>query len=273
MHKDVNNFFDHWSGIKEIFQDKDILLFLDYDGTLTPIVERPELAILPDKTKEVLEKLVGDKRFKIFIVSGRAMADVKKLVDIDNIVYLGNHGFEIEIEGADIDFGSFPFARFREILEYLKWEINKELIFFKSAFIEDKGLGLSVHYRMLNSKDESILKIFFERITKEFTSRNEIRIIVGKKVFEIRPPIDWNKGKAVLWLLKAHEEAMKNQKVVAIYIGDDQTDEDAFEALEKIGVTIHVGKPQLTAAQYFLESPQEVLQFLERLNNLRKQKI
>lgn len=265
MHKDVNNFLDHWSGIKETFQGKDILLFLDYDGTLTPIVERPELAILPPETKEVLEKLIKNECFHVYVVSGRALADVKKLVDIDNIVYLGNHGFEIEIEGAGIDFGSFPFSRFREILEYLKWEINKELIFFKDAFVEDKGLGLSVHYRMLNARDESIFKIFLQRITQEFLLRKEIHIGTGKKVFEIRPPIDWDKGKAVLWLLKAHEEDMKKHKTVAVYIGDDLTDEDAFEALEKIGITIHVGKPQLTAAEYFLESPQEVTRFLEYL--------
>lgn len=270
MHKDVNNFFDHWSGIKETFEDKDILLFLDYDGTLTPIVERPELAILPDKIKEILEKLVNDERFKIFIVSGRALADVKKLVNIDNIVYIGNHGFEIE--GADIDFGSFPFARFREILEYLKWEINKELTFFKDAFVEDKGLGLSVHYRMLNTRDESIFKIFLQRITQEFVLNNEIHIETGKKVLEIRPPVDWDKGKVVLWLLKAHEEDMKKHKAVAVYIGDDQTDEDAFEALNKIAVTIHVGDFQSTAAGYFLESPQEVEKFLRCLADLKGQK-
>ncbi|MDO8580477.1 MAG: trehalose-phosphatase [Candidatus Omnitrophota bacterium] len=242
-------------------------MFLDYDGTLTPIVERPELAILSRETKEVLEKLIRNERFHVFVVSGRAMADVKMLVGIDNIVYIGNHG--LEIEGAGIDFGEFPFARFREVLEYLKLEINKELIFFKGAFIEDKGLGLSVHYRMLNLKEESIFKIFFERITKEFSSRNEIRIVQGKKVFEIRPPIEWDKGKAVLWLLKAHEEAMNNQKAVAVYIGDDQTDEDAFKALNKIATTIHIGNPQSTAAKYFLESPQDVTKFLRCLVDLK----
>ena len=267
MHKDVNNFLDHWSNIKKTFEDKDILLFLDYDGTLTPIIERPELAILSGETKEVLEKLIENERFKIFIVSGRTLADVKKLVGIDPIVYIGNHGFEIE--GGSIDFGDFSFERFREILEYLKWDINRELIFFKGAFVEDKGLGLSVHYRLLNSKNESIFEIFFDKITREFSSRNEIRIVTGKKVFEIRPPIAWDKGGAILWLLKAHEEAMNNQKAVAIYIGDDQTDEDAFKALSKIATTIHVGNPQSTAAGYFLESPQEVTKFLGYLAALK----
>jgi len=269
LHKGVSNLFNHWSGIKETFNDKDVFLFLDYDGTLTPIAERPELAILSKETKEVLEKLIKNECFHVFVVSGRAMADVKKLVNIDNIVYIGNHGFEIE--GAGIDFGNFPFERFREILEYLKWEINKELIFFKGAFVEDKGLGLSVHYRMLNLKEESIFKIFLERITQEYLLKNEIYIVPGKKVFEIRPPIAWDKGRAVLWLLKAHEEAMNNQKAVVIYIGDDQTDEDAFKALSKIAVTIHVGNPQSTAAGYFLESPQEVRKFLGYLADLKGQ--
>jgi len=268
LHKDVKNFFEHWSDIKKNFKDRDILLFLDYDGTLTPIVERPELAVLSRETKEVLRRLTENERLKVFIVSGRTMEDVKSLVGIDNITYIGNHGFEIE--GAGIDFGNFPFEKFREILEYLKWEINKELIFFIGAFVEDKGLGLSVHYRTLNSKNEPIFEIFFDRITREFSSRNEIRIVSGKKVFEIRPPVEWDKGRAVLWLLKAYEEALNNQKAVAIYVGDDQTDEDAFHALEKMAITIHVGIPHFTAAKYFLETPQEVIEFLKQLEDLRK---
>ena len=265
----MKNALETWNELKDRVIDKRLMLFLDYDGTLTPIVERPELAILSGETKEVLERLAKNEYSQVFIVSGRAMADVKTLVSIDNIIYIGNHGFEIE--GAGIDFGDFPFSRFREILEYLKWEINKELIFFKGAFVEDKGLGLSVHYRMLHSKDESIFKIFLERITQEFSLRNEIHILSGKKVFEIRSPIEWDKGKAVLWLLKADEEAIKNQKAVAIYIGDDQTDEDAFKALNKIATTIHVGNPQSTTAEYFLESPQDVTKILRCLVDLKGQ--
>lgn len=270
LRKDVNNFLDHWPGIKESLMGKDILLFLDYDGTLTPIVERPEFAVLSNQTKGLIEKLAKNERFKVFIVSGRALSDVKKIAGIDNIVYVGNHG--LEIEGAGIDFGNFPFEKFREILEYLKWEINKDLIFFKGAFIEDKGLGLSIHYRMLDAKNESIFEIFFERITHDFLLRNEIRILPGKKVFEIRPPIEWDKGKAVLWLLKPYEDTMKDQRAVAIYIGDDQTDEDAFHALHKIAVTVHVGDSQSTSAEYSVASPREVEKFLECLVDLKGQK-
>lgn len=269
MHKEVKNFLNQWPIIKEGFKGKDILLFLDYDGTLIPIAERPELAILSLEMKEILNKLVKSGHFQLFIVSGRALSDVKILVGIEDIMYIGNHG--IEIEGAGIDFGNFPFSQFREILEYLKWEINKELIFFKGAFIEDKGLGLSVHYRMLDLNNELIFKVFLESITQEYLSRDEIRIVSGKKVFEIRTPIEWDKGKAVLWLLKAHEEALKNQKAIAIYIGDDQTDEDAFKALDKKAITIHVGIPHSTEAKYFLESPQEVAKLLQDLAELKEQ--
>ena len=162
----MKNALETWSELKNELTDKRLMLFLDYDGTLTPIAERPELAVLSRETKEILERLIKDEHSQVIIVSGRALADVKTLVGIDNIVFMGNHG--LEIEGAGIDFGNFPFTRYREILEYLKWEINKELIFFKGAFVEDKGLGLSVHYRMLNLKEESIFKIFLERITQEF---------------------------------------------------------------------------------------------------------
>lgn len=268
--KGPKNILEHWEQIQQELEDKQILLFLDYDGTLAPIAARPQLAMLPVEIKEVLKKLIGERSYKVFIVSGRSLVDVKKLVGIKNIVYVGNHG--LEIEGANIDFGSFSFARFRETLEYLKWQINKELTFFKGAFVEDKGLGLSVHYRLIKQKDESVFRVFLESIMQEFLSKNEIRIIFGKKVIEIRPPLDWDKGKSVMWLLKSYENAINKHNTLAVYIGDDQTDEDAFKALHKIGLTICVGDSPQTAAEYYLESPQEVAKFLRCLVDLKGRK-
>ncbi len=247
--------------LKERLKGHQIVLFLDYDGTLTPIADRPDQAVLSLRMRHVLNGLAQNKCFHIFIVSGRSMTDIKQLVGINNIVHIGNHGFEIE--GTDLDFEGFCFSRFREILEYLKWEINKELVFFKGAFVEDKGLGLSVHYRLLNLKDESIFKTFLEVITREFIARGEICITQGKKVFEIRAPLDWNKGKAVTWILEKYRISNGKQKIVPVYIGDDTTDEDAFLALKDMGITVHVGHPKHSHAQYYLNDTDEVIEFLE----------
>lgn len=263
-------FFKEPDILRKRLKDNQSILFLDYDGTLTSIVERPEMAVLSLKTRQVLEKLAQNEHVHIFIVSGRSMADVKRLVAIDNIVYMGNHG--LEIEGANIDFKDFCFARFREILEYLKWEITKELVFFKGAFVEDKGLGLSVHYRLLNLKDEAIFKTFLGVITQDFFSKGEIRITPGKKVFEIRAPIDWDKGKAVSWILEKEQFANKTHKILPIYIGDDTTDEDAFLAIKNIGITVCVGNSESLHAQYYLNNTDEVIQFLELLEGTHNEK-
>jgi trehalose-phosphatase len=249
--------------LKKRLKGREIFLFLDYDGTLTPIVEKPELAVLSLRMKHILKGLAQNKRLHLFIVSGRSMADVKQLVGVDNIVYIGNHG--LEIEGANISFDGFSFVRFREILEFLKWEITKELAFFKGALVEDKGLGLSVHYRKLNTKDESIFKTFLEVITKEFFAKNEIQVMSGKKVLEIRPPLDWNKGKAVAWILENHHSVQQKQKSLPVYIGDDTTDEDAFLVLRKRGITICVDRPQHSHARYYLNNTDEVIEFFGTL--------
>ncbi len=250
-----------------ILSTHQIALFLDYDGTLTPIVEMPEFAVLSSNTRKVLEDLAQNKDLHIFIVSGRSLLVVKELVGIDKIVCVGNHG--LEIEGAKINFEGFSFSRFREILEYLKWEISKELVFFKGAFMEDKGLGLSVHYRLLDLKNELIFKHLLKETTSKFCSMDEIRITAGKKVFEIRPPIDWDKGKALAWILKNKHFGGNQREVIPIYIGDDTTDEDAFLAVKDIGITVHVGNEKSSCAQYFLNNTEEVVGFLKYLNGVK----
>ncbi len=247
--------------LKKRLKSSQIMLFLDYDGTLTPIVERPELAILSLRMRHILNRLSDNKRIHLFIISGRVMSDVKQLVGVDKIVYIGNHG--LEIEGIDIGFKNSSFSRFREILEHLKWKITKELVFYKGAFVEDKGFGLSVHYRLLNPKDESIFKTFLKKITKEFSSKKEVRITLGKKVFEIRSPLDWDKGKVVTWILEKYQNIKAKQPVLPIYIGDDTTDEDAFLALKNVGITINVGHTKHSHAHYYLNNTDEVVEFLE----------
>lgn len=250
--------------LKERLKSSQVVLFLDYDGTLTPIVERPEMAVLTIKKKELLHELAQSKHVHIFIVSGRSMADIKQLVAVDNIVYIGNHG--LEIEGVNINFGNFCFARFRESLEALKLEIAKELVFFEGTFVEDKGFGLSVHYRQLDSFDEEKFKVRLDNTIKDLLLKGEIRITRGKKVLDIRSPIDWDKGKAVSWILEKEQLRYSKQEVVPIYIGDDTTDEDAFLAIKNKGISVCVGNLASAHAQYYLNNTDEVIQFLEYLS-------
>lgn len=254
--------------IKEKVKTKRILFFLDYDGTLTPIVERPDKAVISKETKELLRSLVKSPKFKLAIISGRALKDVKRKVSIDGIIYVGNHG--LEIEGPKIKFESPISERSKGLIKQIKEDLNKKLSAIKGVFVENKGLTLSLHYRLVDKEDISKVKDIFEKITKAYLIRNRIRTSSGKKVLEVRPPVSWNKGKVCLWLLARQKSIHKD--VMPIYIGDDVTDEDAFKAVRNRGLSIFVGKPKKSYAQYYLKNTKEVFDFLRKIYETNKSK-
>ena len=236
------------------------ILFLDYDGTLTPIVKKPPLAVLSKARRTILKKIAKTTHITIAIISGRMLSDLKRRVGISGIYYAGNHGFEIQ--GPKIKI-VHPKARLaKPILREIKAELKKRLKDIKGIIVEDKILTLSLHYRMARPKNFRRIKKIFSEIVRPYQRTEKIRVTRGKKVLEIRPDIEWNKGRAVLWLLK---KLGKGSKVLPIYIGDDRTDEDAFLALKNLGLTIRVGKSKKTHAQHCVKNVNEVYMFLESI--------
>lgn len=275
--------FDYWQSLKKGLNNKCILWFLDYDGTLTPIVDRPERVVLSFETKGLLKRLAREPRYRLAIISGRALKDIKKRVGIDKIIYVGNHG--LEIEGPKIKFSRPPFdirrdpaiagespvsLRYKRILQHIKEDLNAKLSAIKGVFIEDKGLSLSVHYRLAERNQIPQVKTILQEATILYTVRDKIRIKPGKKVFEIRPNADWDKGKVVLWLLARWKFSLRGKDIMPIYIGDDRTDEDAFRVLKNKGLTIFVGSPKSSCAQYYLRDTEEVTKFLKLILELQK---
>ncbi len=255
--------FRHRVRLKKEFLNKNIFLFLDYDGTLTPIVESPDKAILSKKTKVLLERLSKDRGCKLAIISGRSLKDIKERVGLKDLIYVGNHG--LEIEGPKIRFRNFISQRYRKILERIKEVLNKKLTNIKGAFIEDKGLTLTIHYRLVNKSDIPLVETIFREAIILYRVRNQIKIRYGKMFFEIRPPINWDKGKVVLWLLAREQFKRTIRTILPIYIGDDVTDEDAFKVLKNKGLTIFVGEPKRSYAKYYLRDTDEVSDFLNRI--------
>jgi len=202
--------------------------------------------------------------YKLAIISGRALNDIKRKVGLkNNIVYVGNHGFEIS--GPKIKFKSPVPLTYRKKLEEIKSKLSKSLSSVKGVLIEDKGFSLSVHYRQADKKDIFKIKTEFFAALVPYEIRDDISVRTGKKVLEVRPPLAWDKGKVALWLLARHKFKMrrKKRKVFPIYIGDDTTDEDAFGSLESRGMTIFVGKPhKRTKARFYVKSTEEVADFL-----------
>jgi trehalose-phosphatase len=253
--------------IKQLLKDRRLFVFLDYDGTLAPIAEKPEYALITKQAKDLLRELSNAPRCRIAVISGRSLKDISSMVGLSDIIYGGNHG--LELAGPGVRFKSPVSQKHRDILKKILRVLRNKLRPIKGVLIENKDLSLSIHYRRVNDKNIPLVKNIFCETTAFNLWRNEIRVRLGKKVFEVCPPVNWDKGKAVLWLL--HNMSFSEKaSVMPIYIGDDVTDEDAFKILKDSGLTVFVGRQQRTNAQYYVNDTDEVLDFLKILCGLIK---
>jgi trehalose-phosphatase len=160
----------------------------------------------------------------------------------------------------------------RPILKRLYQELARALHPIRGLWVEDKGYTLSVHYRSVPDSDWVLVKNGFYEAVRPYVEKRQVRVTEGKRVFEVRPPVRWDKGKVLQWLL-TRQRAVGRGKVLPIYAGDDQTDEDAFLALQGQGIAIAVGPSTLLSrAQYVVSSPQEVCRFLSRVLGIWKAK-
>lgn len=232
-----------------------LALFLDFDGTLTPIVERPEDAVLAPATREVLQRLAA--RYPVAIVSGRDLEDVRARVGLQDISYAGCHGFEIAGPLASRVHGAAAAAAPQ--LGAVADMVAHDTRGIPGVQLERKRFTLAVHYRRA---PEARVHDVHEAVLRALARHPALRMAEGKKVYELQPDVDWDKGRAVLWLI----ETLGLQDALPVYIGDDVTDEDAFRALAGRGVGIAVQEaPRPTAAAYSLSGPDEVRALLAAL--------
>jgi len=242
-----------------------ILLLSDYDGTLTPIVERPELAVMPARNRSLLQCLARLPGVTVGIISGRALNDLIERVGIDGLIYAGNHG--LEIRGPGLRFVNPVADELRPILNVLHHALSSALGTLKGVFVEHKGLGLSVHYRLAEVPRE-LIEEAVRRVVGSMPAGAQTLTTDGKKVIEIRPAAGWDKGRAVKLLMKRYGKGGRRSGLLPIYLGDDRTDEDAFKVIAAYGpgISIRVGEPDaLSSARYFVTSVEEVSVFLESL--------
>ena len=232
-----------------------LALFLDYDGTLTPIVERPEDAVLAPETREVLRRLAA--RHPVAIIRGRDLEDVRARVGVEGIHYAGCHGFEIA--GPRGNRVHAAAAAAAPQLGAAADMVAHDTRGIPGVQLERKRFTLAVHYRRA---PEARVHDVHEAVLRAQARHPALRVTEGKKVYELQPDVDWDKGRAVLWLI----DTLKLEDALPVYIGDDVTDEDAFRALEHRGVGIAVQEtPQPTAASLTLRDPGEVRDFLAGL--------
>lgn len=236
-----------------------ISLFLDFDGTLSQIVPNPQDAELDAGIRTVLTEMAGRPNFAISLISGRSLEDLRERAALENVIYAGNHG--LEIEGGNIRFRQPEAEALRRELRCVALQLKLALSETEGLEIEDKGLTVSVHFRrvidQLHNWVRSVTYSTVER-SRSFTCSE------GKMVLEVKPQVTWNKGYAVKWIASEVFPA----SALAIYIGDDTTDEDGFAALPQ-GITIRVGESGQTAARYVVPDVPAVKQFLDWLNHAK----
>jgi trehalose-phosphatase len=236
-------FFRCLSKITKEIQLKNCIFMFDFDGTLSKIAKTPEEAYLEESTKKTLRDL--SKKNYLAIISGRELSDVKNKVGITGLIYAGNHGLEWEIGGKRNGI-IIPLVA-KNALEETKKIFKIVAKKYPGVLIEGKGFSLSVHYRKITQKKTKIFLQELKRNNYFINNSKLLSVTKGKKVLEIRPSVNWNKGMFIKFLL-----GQFNSKFFPIYIGDDTTDETAFRILQK-GITIRMGKKQQSYAKYFIK--------------------
>ena len=260
---DLPSALAHSADIRNRLAGKRAAVFLDYDGTLTPIAARPELAIMTPEMRETVRELASV--CVTAIVSGRGLADVAALVKLEELIYSGNHGFEISTPGTS-SVHNEKGKPFMEAVAAISRAIEERIADIDGSIVENKTYSLSVHYRLVAPDRVPEIERIVDTALTDYINLHKRH---GKKVFEIRPKIDWDKGKAVLLLLQTLH--LDGDDVVPIYVGDDITDEDAFRALKGRGIGVLVGtEARETAANYTLRDTDETQQFLHILTDLAR---
>ncbi len=265
---DLTHALDGSGEIERRLEGKRLAVFLDYDGVLTPIVDRPEDAVISESMRDAVSGLA--ERCVVCVVSGRDRPVVQELMGLNNLIVAGSHGFDIwsPDEGKiqhDAGAGS------EDLLQEVEARLREETKPFEGVAIEPKKASVAVHYRLVSDEEKPKIGEIVEGLLEE--RADELKVTPGKMVYEIQPKIDWDKGKAVLYLLETLE--LDGEDVLPIYLGDDVTDEHAFEALNETsprGIGFFVGEaddPEVagrtTSADYVLYNVSEVERFLGTL--------
>lgn len=257
----VPGVFEDLQGFDAQLRGRRLAVFLDYDGTLSPIVPRPEDAVISDTMRQAVAALAEVST--VAVVSGRDRADVQERVGLADIYYAGSHGFDIA--GPERRMQHDAGVEALPELEAAERELGRTLASVEGAQLERKRFSLAIHYR--NVADEDVPRV--ERAVEEARRAHaSLRKGVGKKVLELQPDVDWHKGRAVHWLLEALD--LRADDVLPVYVGDDVTDEDAFRALHGQGLGVLVGMHDagVTAADYRVADTDEVERLLGHLAQL-----
>jgi trehalose 6-phosphate phosphatase len=240
-----------------------LILFLDYDGTLTPIVRRPAEARLKTPVKQALSRLA--RCVPVVIVSGRTLSDLRRRVGVAGIRYVAHHGLVYKEPGSAVQWLGQRISR-REVREWVK-ALRSVAQGVPGALVEDKGLGVALHDRLVRPSDRARLRRQALLALAPWVVSQKAVLLHGKRVLEVRPAGAWNKGTAVATLLQRPWAVGR----VPVYFGDDRTDVDAFRVLRGRGITVGIGgRRGIAGAETWVSGPKAVESFLRWLGTRQK---
>jgi trehalose-phosphatase len=235
-----------------------LLLLFDYDGTLAEFADSPDDAVLPAATRVVLSMLAAQPRVRVGIISGRELDQLKRMVGLPGLFYAGSSGLECDLNG---EIATHPLARHSlRLLEEVEGALELQVAGFPRAWLERKRFGVTVHFREL---EPAVVPSLLECVENELALwADRLHVVTGAKAIEIIPNLGWTKGTAVDVFL----ERLGRKPHLLIYAGDEATDlEVLWEVGIHDGITIGVGHPSPTVAQYELPDTQAVERLLETL--------
>jgi trehalose-phosphatase len=240
-----------------------LLLMTDYDGTLTPIVDDPADAFLTEDTREQLLRIARSPRGSVAIISGRGLDDLRARVAIPEVIYAGCHG--LEVAGPGLEFRHPDAVAQQTMLWAVGETLARRAPTVSGMRVEAKGLAVAVHYRHVAADEIRRVEIELARAIREQGSR--LKIFHGTKVIEVLPQVAWTKGECARWIQERVLAAGPGSgPALWLYLGDDWTDEHAFEMLSGLALTIRVGDAvPASKAAYRLRDVGEVQQLLTAL--------
>lgn len=246
-----------YPGIQSLIRGKKVVVFLDYDGTLVPIRPTPELARLSSEKKKLISELARRPKLNVGVLTGRSLKDICRAVQISGLFYAANYGLAILTPKKS---WVHPGAKRRALLlKKMLPQLRRLALEFRGVRMEDKTLTVAIHYRQYQGAVETLRKKLEEIISAR---PRAFELKTGKKIFEVYPAVEWDKGRA---LLKVQKMLGFRQAPLTIFLGDDRADEEAFRQMRKADVSVVVGRREKTAARFFCKNSGEAVRFLEFL--------
>jgi len=255
----VRSLWSAWPAIRKALAGKNLILFLDFDGTLAPIVDRPADARIPAAAMSALVQLAQSPRVALGIVSGRGLRRLRRLVRLKGIHWIGSHGWEWSL--PDDVHRSHATPQESRLIHAAAAELRRALRGLPRIRIKRKAVSVVVHFRGAPLAQARAARQRVLQVARRHSSR--LRVLAGKKVLELLPVGANNKGTAVAAAVARIRR--RRHFPVLIFAGDDRTDETVFARMGRRDISIHVGRRVRSRAKFFLRSPRQVCRFLLQL--------